>query len=145
MHLNNIKRRTLLVTVAGGALAGCLGDDDQGSTLADLVVTNHHTNGLVVDVTVEWEGDVVLEETYEVEGRDPDGPIPGAAVDRTWPHEPGEFIVSYREPDDEWHSFDPADYDYPDCMEVEIRKYQSSGELGAGFVQGEDFCPEDDE
>jgi|GEM_PF-2160076 len=145
MGTNNIQRRTLLVTAVGGALAGCLGDDDEGSILTGIVVSNRLAEAIVVDVAVEWEGDGVLEETYEVDGQEPDGPIPGAAVDRTWPHEPGQFSISYRYPGDEWQSFEPGDHDYPDCMEVDISPSVNTRELGVSFVQGEDFCPEDDE
>lgn len=104
-----MNRRSLLGTAGAAAVfgtAGCLetiGLREPEMTLGWYGVTNYTTESVALDVRVERDGEVVHEETYDVEGR-ADGRLGGEVVECTWDDVAGAYTVYAREEDSEWVS-----------------------------------------
>lgn len=121
--MSRYTRRYFLVATAITSLAGCLSDnDDSGqTTLAPILINNRHESPHTVNLRVTWDDEVVHDRTYDIEGNDSDDRrLPGAAPDRTWPDEPGQFTVSARLEGDEWQTIDPEDEGYPECLGITV-------------------------
>ena len=138
-----INRRELLLLAATTSVGGCLERDEngEGSTLAWVVVSNHHDDSHAVDLEIEWEGETVLEETYQLPAHDSSGEsVPGELADRVWPDEPGRFAVSARHSGGEWSTVDPADSEYPECYAVYVMVNEFSGNVVLAVVTDEESC-----
>lgn len=142
-----INRRRILLLTATASIGGCLSrnENNEESTLAWVVVSNHHDDSHSVDLKIEWEGDTVLEETYDLPAHDSDSDsVPSELVDWTWPDEPGRFTVSARQSGGEWSSVDPSDNDYPDCYVVYVIVDELTGTVQLAPFTDEQFCSEEE-
>lgn len=117
-------RRAVLASLATAGLSGCLSlnplsRSPERSKLGILTIGNRHVAAHVVDLRVEWDGELVHDRTYDLPADDPDDDRhSGAVPERTWPEEPGQFTVSARKDDGAWRTVDPADRGYPDCFAI---------------------------
>ncbi len=133
--------RSLAVATVPVGLAGCArrnGSADE-SVLGAVVVANLDDEAHAVEFRVEWDGEVVHESTHRLEERSGRN---GASPDRTWPDDPGQFVVSARLRGEEWRSADPADAGYPDCFGV-IVEVSGPGRLGMFTSHDEYECSEE--
>ena len=111
------------------ALAGCTGSITGGSDSGDATflgvvdIGNRYDDPLTVEMRVEWEGETVLDDAFEIDARDEaEREMGGTIPERTWPDEEGQWSVSSRvKGDDDWLTTDPAEHDYPDCLSVRVR------------------------
>lgn len=135
-------RRALLAAGTAAVIGGCLGlGDEDGSTLGWVAISNPHEDPHTVELEIEWEGDLVVDETYELLGNDPDSvSAPSELVEWAWPDEPGQFTVAARFPGEEWQAVDPAGADYPNCVAIDVRVSQLSGALGLATMTDEHRC-----
>jgi hypothetical protein len=142
-------RRTVLMTLAGTSIAGCaslnpLSNSDEGQTkLGTVHLANQDTTEHIVEFRVEWDGELVYDQAYEIEANDPDdGMIPGEIPERTWPDEPGQFTVSARLTGEEWQTIDPADDECPECLGV-TPEVNPEGVLGLLASQNPTMCSDE--
>ncbi|RBI62185.1 hypothetical protein DMJ13_09900 [halophilic archaeon] len=127
-----MRRRHVLAALPALGTAGCLGTglplgggSSDGTELRDLSVGNFHDEPHVVHLLVEYDGEVVHRQSYDVEAVHEvteDGTTydkPGwASVPCAWPAEPGRIVLRARVDDREsWKTFDLAE-EPADCLHV---------------------------
>lgn len=139
-------RRAILASISAFSVSGCLSSDseeNEGSRLGHFFVENRHEDPHSVTLKLTWEGEVVLNQTYDLAAKNPgvEG-TEGALPERSWPLEPGQFVASARLDGGEWRTADPADHGYPECFSVavEVRPY---GELALWTTANRFECEPD--
>jgi hypothetical protein len=109
--------RDVLGTLAGSMVlagtAGCLGSGPDQPILNCMSATNDDAEAHTVHVTVEYEGEPVARESLELAAQtDEDQPVDREWVPRSWPADPGEFVVRARVDDrDHRETLDSDDRD----------------------------------
>lgn len=124
-----MRRRTLLAGLSGGTavlVSGCLdsivgdGSSSETAELAELSVVNRDGEPVSIDLEVDWDGETVLEETYELSGAESNDTtqLDSATVDEgAWPADSGDWTVAARVGDGEWTTVRPDDVAV-DCVEL---------------------------
>jgi hypothetical protein len=131
-ELEDMRRRTLLATVAVTAGGGCLSIGEPSSEastpkLAGVTVQNHDYESYNIQFSFVKDGTEVSNTETEVPARD--GPsLTGTALECSWKTDVGGYVVRSRlATQDNWHSIDLANYD-----DDEIRLKLLVGETDRG-------------
>lgn len=137
------------MTLAATSIAGCaslnpLSNSDEGQTkLGTVHLANQDTTEHVVEFRVEWDGELVHDQAYEIQANDPnDERLPGEIPERTWPEEPGLFTVFARLSGNEWETIEPATGDHPNCLGVTV-DINTNGMLRLFVSQNEYECSDE--
>ncbi|MFP8951774.1 hypothetical protein ACLI4Z_02205 [Natrialbaceae archaeon A-arb3/5] len=89
-----------------------------------MTIDNADTTEYEVDFRVEWNDELVHDQTYSLDARkDNESQMPGKYIERTWPNSPGQFAIQARLNGGEWKTIEPADEGNPDCLSVRVRIY----------------------
>lgn len=107
------RRPLIAALVATGvpALAGCGYFADDETELLRVAAYNWYEETRSVQIRVEYDGDVVDDETHEIPGDD------GVVLDCSWPSEPGDVAVFARTDEYDWVGSD-LDHAETGCAEV---------------------------
>lgn len=124
-----MRRRPFLEGLAGSAafvVAGCLEtpvsdvSSSETAELNEISVVNRREEPVSIDLEVDWDGETVLEETYELSGaetNDTDQLDSANADESVWPSDTGDWTVSARVDDGDWATVTPNDVAV-DCVEL---------------------------
>src|SRR6056297_2143978 len=145
--MNTPSRRAVLASVAAGSLAGCFSTDSEpdGSKLGAILVANSHDESHTIDLKVEWEGELVHDQSYDLPADDPESKyLQEVTPEPTWPKETGDFTLSARSDGDSWQSVTPEDHDNPDCFAPNVM-VDGLGLFGIGVLTTSKRCTDRDE
>jgi len=140
-------RRAVLASVAASALAGCFSTDSEpdGSKLGVVIISNLHDEPHTFDLKVEWEGELVHDQSYDLPADDPDSRVMESTMaEPTWPKETGDFTLSARADDGRWRDVSPEDHDNPDCFAPNVM-VDGLGLFGIGVLTTSKRCTDRDE
>jgi hypothetical protein len=109
-----MNRRAFLGAVAlsagGMGLAGCLGSGGNPIQIAAFDIVNSNGQAHTVDIEVLFDGDVVVDETYDLE----DGESTGS-VESGLPDDGGEFEITVDPSELDSETFVPGEQTGADC------------------------------
>lgn len=100
-----------LVAAGVPTVAGCGYFSDNETKLLRVAAENWYEETRTVQIRVEYDGDVVDDETHDIPGND------AMVLDCSWPSEPGEIAVSARTEEYDWLGGD-IDHAETGCAEV---------------------------
>lgn len=131
------------ISAAGYTSLNPFSENEGETTLGGVLINNRDTTEHIIDFRVEWDGELVHDQLYEITANDPDdGMISGEILERTWPDEPSQFTVSARLTGEEWQTVDPTDDEYPDCLGV-TPEVNPDGVLGLLTSQNPTMCSDE--
>lgn len=103
------------------------GDAAGGTVLGEITVENLDDDAHVVDVLVEFDGEIEHWSTHELEAG-----AGGVTIDPDWPADEGTFRVTVRLDEDEFTEITPTRWNDPDCLSVLVLVGRDGGLRVAG-------------
>lgn len=105
------RRRFLgLSTIGLGITAGCLSFGTKEVAVENIHVTNFTDVNVSVELQIEWNGEQILSETYQISGADGNR-LGSLHLTEGWPDEPGQWTVFGRLSGGEWDTISSDDRD----------------------------------
>lgn len=99
-----------LSTIGLGVTAGCLSLGPKEVAIENVHVTNFTDENVSVELRIEWNGEQVSSETYQIPGAD-ENRLGSLHLTEGWPDEPGRWTVSGRLSGGEWDTISSDDRD----------------------------------